>query len=144
MVTCTVFPGLPHIYSVLPVYRATYNERVGVFLARRSVQHLVCFHHCSLNWYTIAMNFYKKKFYDKIKNCVIQMLRHHKKVLSMGEVTNTVISMVDLTSQKVFSMCEITNTVISRVHLTSQKVFSMCEVTNTVISMVDLTSQKSI
>ena len=49
------------------------------------------------------------------------MLRHHKKVLSMGEVTNIVISMVHLTSQKVFSMCEITNTVISRVHLTSQK-----------------------
>ena len=46
------------------------------------------------------------------------MLRHHKKVLSMGEVTNTVISMVDLTSQKVFSMCEVTNTVISMVDLT--------------------------
>ena len=41
-------------------------------------------------------------------------------------------------------MCEVTNTVISMVDLTSQKVFSMCEVTNTVISMVDLTSQKSI
>jgi spore coat protein CotF len=37
---------------------------------------------------------------------------------------------------------EVTNTVISMVHLTSQKVFSMGEVTNTVISMVDLTSQK--
>ena len=33
------FPGLPHIYFLFTV-RLT-NERVGVFLARRSVQHLV-------------------------------------------------------------------------------------------------------
>jgi hypothetical protein len=34
------FPGLPHIYFLFTV-RLT-NERVGVFLARRSAQHLVC------------------------------------------------------------------------------------------------------
>ena len=33
------FPGLPHIYFLFTV-RLT-NERVGVFLARRSMQHLV-------------------------------------------------------------------------------------------------------
>ena len=33
------FPGLPHIYFLITL-RLT-NERVGVFLARRSVQHLV-------------------------------------------------------------------------------------------------------
>ena len=44
MVTCTVsppFPGLPHIYFLFTV-RLT-NERVGVFLARRSMQHLIVF-----------------------------------------------------------------------------------------------------
>ena len=41
MVTCTVSPlsRFPHIYFLFTV-RLT-NERVGVFLARRSVQHLV-------------------------------------------------------------------------------------------------------
>ena len=54
MVTCTVspFPGLPHIYSLFTV-RLT-NEGVGVFLARRSVQHLVIIWtnlgHCDLIW----------------------------------------------------------------------------------------------
>ena len=38
-VLCLPFPGLPHIYFLFTV-RLT-NERVGVFLARRSVQHLV-------------------------------------------------------------------------------------------------------
>ena len=84
--------------------------------------------------------------YPKQINVTTTLLLWHSNVEASqkGEVTNTVISMVDFTSQKVFSMCEITNTVISMVDLTSQKVFSMCEVTNTVISMVDLTSQKSI
>ena len=44
MVTCTVSPLSRFTAHLLPVYRATYkctNERVGVFLARRSVQHLV-------------------------------------------------------------------------------------------------------
>ena len=36
---CLPFPGLPHIYFLFTV-RLT-NERVGVFIARRSVQHLV-------------------------------------------------------------------------------------------------------
>jgi hypothetical protein len=36
------FPGLPHICFLFTV-RLT-NERVGVFLARRSVQHLVLFY----------------------------------------------------------------------------------------------------
>ena len=36
---CLPFPGFPHIYFLFTV-RLT-NERVGVFLARRSVQHLV-------------------------------------------------------------------------------------------------------
>jgi hypothetical protein len=40
LVPCFSFPGLPHIYFLFTV-RLT-NERVGVFLARRSVQHLVC------------------------------------------------------------------------------------------------------
>jgi hypothetical protein len=39
LVPCLPFPGLPHIYFLFTV-RLT-NERVGVFLARRSVQHLV-------------------------------------------------------------------------------------------------------
>jgi hypothetical protein len=33
------FPGLPHIYFLFTVWLT--NERVGVFLARRSVQHLL-------------------------------------------------------------------------------------------------------
>ena len=43
LVPCLPFPGLPHIYFLFTV-RLT-NERVGVFLARRGVQHLVdvCF-----------------------------------------------------------------------------------------------------
>jgi hypothetical protein len=39
LVLCLPFPGLPHIYFLFTV-RLT-NERVEVFLARRSVQHLV-------------------------------------------------------------------------------------------------------
>jgi hypothetical protein len=39
LVPCLPFPGLPHIYFLFTV-RLT-NERMGVFLARRSVQHLV-------------------------------------------------------------------------------------------------------
>jgi hypothetical protein len=39
LVPCLPFPGLPHIYFLFTM-RLT-NERVGVFLARRSVQHLV-------------------------------------------------------------------------------------------------------
>ena len=39
LVPCLPFPGLPHIYFLFTV-RLT-NERVGVFLARRSMQHLV-------------------------------------------------------------------------------------------------------
>jgi hypothetical protein len=39
LVTYLSFPGLPHIYFLFTV-RLT-NERVGVFLAQRSVQHLV-------------------------------------------------------------------------------------------------------
>jgi hypothetical protein len=39
LVPCLPFPGLPHIYFLFTVRLA--NERVGVFLARRSVQHLV-------------------------------------------------------------------------------------------------------
>jgi hypothetical protein len=38
LVPCLPFPGLPHNYFLFTV-RLT-NERVGVFLARRSVQHL--------------------------------------------------------------------------------------------------------
>jgi hypothetical protein len=41
LVPCLPFPGLPHIYFLFTM-RLT-NERVGVFLARHSVQHLVCF-----------------------------------------------------------------------------------------------------
>ena len=41
LVPCLPFPGLPHIYFLFTV-RLT-NERVEVFLARRSVQHLVAF-----------------------------------------------------------------------------------------------------
>ena len=39
LVLCLPFPGLQHIYFLFTVRLA--NERVGVFLARRSVQHLV-------------------------------------------------------------------------------------------------------
>ena len=41
------FPGLPHIYFLFTV-RLT-NERVGVFLARRSMQHLVFIFFCVVN-----------------------------------------------------------------------------------------------
>jgi hypothetical protein len=40
---CLPFPGLPHIYFLFTL-RLT-NERVGVLLARHSVQHLVIFGH---------------------------------------------------------------------------------------------------
>jgi hypothetical protein len=40
LVPCLPFPGLPHIYFLFTM-RLT-NERVVVFLSRRSVQHLVC------------------------------------------------------------------------------------------------------
>jgi hypothetical protein len=58
LVPCLPFPGLPHIYFLFTVrleffmfaviktwdiYKFDTNERVGVFLARRSVQHLVGF-----------------------------------------------------------------------------------------------------
>ena len=58
LVLCLLFPGLPHIYFLFTVWLT--NERVGVFLAQRSVQHLVstshgiihpscfCFHQLSL------------------------------------------------------------------------------------------------
>jgi hypothetical protein len=49
LVLCLPFPGLPHIYFLFTV-RLT-NERVGVFLARRSVQHLV--------WLCVCFNFDK-------------------------------------------------------------------------------------
>ena len=39
LVPCLPFPGLPHIYFLFTV--RLLNERVGVFLARRSLQHLV-------------------------------------------------------------------------------------------------------
>ena len=39
LVPCLPFPDLPHIYFLFTVQLT--NERVGVFLARRSVQHLV-------------------------------------------------------------------------------------------------------
>jgi hypothetical protein len=39
LVLCLPFPGLPHIYFLFTVWLT--NEWVGVFLARRSVQHLV-------------------------------------------------------------------------------------------------------
>ena len=39
LVLCLLFPGLPHIYFLFSVWLT--NKRVGVFLARRSVQHLV-------------------------------------------------------------------------------------------------------
>jgi hypothetical protein len=39
IVPCLSFPGLPHIYFLFTV--GLTNERVGVFLARRSMQHLV-------------------------------------------------------------------------------------------------------
>ena len=45
LVPCLPFPGLPHIYFLFTV--RLNNEQVGVFLARRSVQHLV------FNWYPI-------------------------------------------------------------------------------------------
>ena len=43
MVTCTVSPLSRFTAHLLPVYRATYKWMRGVFLAWRSVQHLVTF-----------------------------------------------------------------------------------------------------
>ena len=40
LVPCLPFLGLPHIYFLFTMWLT--NERVGAFLARRSVQHLVC------------------------------------------------------------------------------------------------------
>jgi hypothetical protein len=56
LVPCLPFPGLPHIYFLFAV-RLT-NERVGVFLARRSVQHLVVF--------IIKIYYYNLKLFNKI------------------------------------------------------------------------------
>ena len=44
LVPCLTFPGLPHIYFLFTVQLT--NEWVGVFLARRSVQHLVYIYIC--------------------------------------------------------------------------------------------------
>jgi hypothetical protein len=68
LVPCLPFPGLPHIYFLFTV-RLT-NERVGVFLARHSVQHLflvfqskyceqercfyLCFAQTGLNIFTVS------------------------------------------------------------------------------------------
>ena len=41
LVPCLPFPGLPHIYILFTMLLT--NERVGVFLARRNVQHLVLY-----------------------------------------------------------------------------------------------------
>ena len=43
LVPCLPFPGLPHIYFLFTVRHT--NERVGVFLARCGVQHLVLIGH---------------------------------------------------------------------------------------------------
>ena len=54
LVPCLPFPGLPHIYFLFTV-RFT-NERVGVFLARRSVQHLVFFTWLCMNHLKPSIN----------------------------------------------------------------------------------------
>jgi hypothetical protein len=46
LVPCLPFPGLPHIYFLFTVQLI--NEWLGVFLARRSVQHLVSFENCDI------------------------------------------------------------------------------------------------
>jgi hypothetical protein len=51
LVPCLPFPGLPHIYFLFTVRRT--NERVGVFLARRSMQHLVSL---CINLFTSCMS----------------------------------------------------------------------------------------
>ena len=57
LVPCLPFQSLPHIYFLFTV-RLT-NERVGVFLARRSVQHLVfvCFIFTNAN-YSVLIQIY--------------------------------------------------------------------------------------
>jgi hypothetical protein len=83
IVLCLPFPGLPHIYFLFTVwlrfsgnecwdiYKFDTNERVGVFLARRSMQHLVVFaikgiqkgeliFFYFLNFHPILMQFFAK------------------------------------------------------------------------------------
>jgi predicted metalloenzyme YecM len=48
LVMCLPFPGLPYIYFLFTVRLA--NERVGVFLTRHSVQHLVMTCHSSAEY----------------------------------------------------------------------------------------------
>jgi hypothetical protein len=57
LVPCLPFPGLPHIYFLFTV-RLT-NERVGVFLAWRSVQHFV--------WYNFILLFIFVKHTLKVR-----------------------------------------------------------------------------
>ena len=52
LVPCLPFPGLPHIYFLFTMWLT--NERVGVFLARHSVQHLVN----SVNFHELINRFY--------------------------------------------------------------------------------------
>jgi hypothetical protein len=52
LVPCLPFPGLPHIYFLFTV-RLT-NEWVGVFLARRSVQHLVLHQSQDISWLSLS------------------------------------------------------------------------------------------
>jgi hypothetical protein len=74
LVPCLPFPGLQHIYFLF-TERLT-NERVGVFLARRSVQHLVeteyfsCWncellHHKAKSWLWWATSF---QYFSRIKS----------------------------------------------------------------------------
>ena len=62
MVTCTVSPLSRFTAHLLPVYRGLTNEREGVFLARRSVQHLVydfiSFENPALEWDYCTMHIF--------------------------------------------------------------------------------------
>ena len=71
LVPCLPFPGLQHIYFLFTV-RLT-NERVGVFLARLSVQHL------ALIRKQYMIEFYYHRFFFSIENieknvCVLNLL----------------------------------------------------------------------
>jgi hypothetical protein len=66
LVPCLPFPGLPHIYFLFAV-RLT-NERVGVFLARRSVQHLVYSHILSY----IAVRESSQLYFEAKDSCPVE------------------------------------------------------------------------
>jgi hypothetical protein len=63
LVQCLPFPGLPHIYFLFT------NERVGVFFARRSVQHLVS------KYNRLYMNLFRIMNIKRVNRCFVYICK---------------------------------------------------------------------